>query len=169
MPKKKNKEKQEDYAVGEDELLLDSSRQFAISKNLPPGFSLDGMPGVMIDAGPQHHWQVSFEKLPQMNVVSVKFTVQTTGEPSTGQIVMEIECAKGVNKVLNDWIKNPAYKNSKIEVFNVDGDLLDAISMKCRPIAMAIGDLGDEEAPGKPWCTTIQLSSQEIEYLDILP
>jgi len=165
MPKKKNKEKQEDHVVSEGELLLDPSMQIT---GLPPGFSLQDMSGMIIDAEPRFHWLVSFEKLPQMNVASVKFTIQTTGEPTTGQVVMEIECTKGVNKVLNEWIKNPVYKDSKIEVFNAEGDLLDIISMKCRPIAMAVGDLGDEEVPGKPWCTTIQLSSQEIEYLDIL-
>jgi len=171
MPKKKSK-KQENEEVEFREIspltqlgTLRGTAGLPQEIHLPLGLSPEDLEGMMIeDMSPV--WNVSFEGFPEMNVLDVKFTMHTTGEPSTGQTVMELECQTGVNKRLNEWIKNPTYKETKIEVVSHDGVLLDVIKMKCRPVAMAVGDLGSGEVQGKPWFTTIQLSSHEIEYLD---
>lgn len=168
MPKKKNKN------LPDIEVL--EKNQNTSARVVDDGFSYEVTAGemkVMAEQGllvdiPDESpvWSVMFHGFPEMNVLYVKFTLLTTGEPSTGQIVMEIECRPGVNRILNDWVKNPSYKETIVEVSSVNGDILDIIKMKCRPVAMAVGDLGDSEMLGKPWCTTIQLSSQEIEYIE---
>lgn len=166
MPKKKNKNQDETQILEKVQTMTSPVSPFSEG-----GLSIEEIQGMMgqgmfVEAPDESPvWNVSFQGFPEMSVVSVKFTLLTTGEPSTGQVVMDIECRPGVNRILNDWIKNPSYKETKIEISSAEGDLLDIIRMKCRPVAMAVGDLGDVEVPGRPWITTIQLSSQEIEYM----
>lgn len=170
MSKKKNKN-QDEAQVLEKNQNLNTSISSITNGGLSMELSAEEIQRMMgqgmfveaVDESPV--WIVKFQHFPIMNVLSVKFTALTTGEPSTGQVVMEIECRPGINKLLNDWVKNPSYKEAIIEISSQEGDILDVISMKCRPIAMAIGSLGDLEDAGKPWMTTIQLSTQDIDYM----
>lgn len=109
-------------------------------------------------------WNVKIDGLSELESPCVKFTVLTSGESNCGQTVIDFVVKPGLNHQLQKWLVNPEERKVSIDVANNEGEQIDSIKFRARPIAVAVADLGDAESAGKPWITTIQLSVTDMTF-----
>ena len=133
------------------------------------------MPEMLLQAGlalqsesPQHEgpdetpiWDLTIEGLSNLEVDSLKFTVFTPGESSSGDVAVDILVAPGLTAKLFTWLKQPAKRKCKLVVKNHEELHLETWEMQAFPVALAVNELN--AGMREPWFTTLQLSLSDIK------
>lgn len=112
-----------------------------------------------VDEGPK--WTVSIDGLPEMEAGGTKFSVFTTGEASSGQMVIEFKSRPGVNRNLFSWLTKPSEKGITMVVDDHEGNRIETWRMRGVPVALAVDEL-DKEVKD-PWHTTFQVTVKDIQ------
>lgn len=116
-------------------------------------------PETEVDEGPK--WTVAIEGLPEMEAGGTKFSVFTTGEASSGQMVIEFKSRPGVNRNLFSWLAKPSERNITMVVDDHEGNRIEIWKMRGVPIALAVDELDCEVKD--PWYTTFQVTVKDIQ------
>jgi hypothetical protein len=136
------------------ELMQQGGLAFAMA---PPEEGEEEEPEV--DESP--NWNVSIEGLPEMEAGGAKFSVFTTGEASSGQMVIEFKSRPGVNRNLFSWLTKPSERSITMTVDDHEGNRIESWRMKGVPVALAVDEL-DRECKD-PWYTTFQVTVKDIQ------
>jgi len=106
-------------------------------------------------------WEINIDGMPVLESGGVKFSVFTTGESRSGQMVMELLAKPGVNSAVFGWLNKPSERRVKMTVKDHEGNPIENWEMLGTPIAAAIGELDRESKD--PWYTTFQVTVKEIK------
>lgn len=112
-----------------------------------------------IDEGPK--WTVAIDGLPEMEAGGTKFSVFTTGEATSGQMVIEFKSRPGVNRNLFSWLSKPSERGISMVVDDHEGNRIESWKMRGVPVALALDELDQESKD--PWYTTFQVTVKDIQ------
>lgn len=111
-----------------------------------------------VDESPQ--WSLSIESMPELEVDSIKWSVFTPGEATTGEMVVEIRVIPGLTSKLFAWLKKSTPLRCNLLVQDHEGVNLEKWSMLGHPSALAVNELAG--GMGEPWFITLQLTMRDI-------
>lgn len=106
-------------------------------------------------------WEINIEGLPPLEAGGTKFSVFTTGECRSGQMVMELLAKPGVNSSVFAWLGKPSERRIKMTVKDHEGNPIENWEMLGVPVAVAIGEMDRESKD--PWYTTFQVTVKEVK------
>lgn len=112
-----------------------------------------------IDESPK--WEVHIDGHPLMEARGTKFSVFTTGESRSGQMVIEFLTKPGVNSTLFGWLQKPSEKKVRMVVRDHEENRIEQWEMLGVPVAIAVDELDNESK--SPWATTLQVSVKDIK------